>query len=375
VVTCAIGDLAVGQVATRTVTTTVDVADGTIQNTATATSPTPAPGGGTNSVDASASGPVTRPDLAIQQFVEGSANQGSTVNYVFAVNNAGSATTYAPTTVTATFPDGLVPLNAGGDGWSCQVSGQTVTCTRPDNIAPGASFAAIRVGTRVDAPPGTVLTVLARVTTAGDIVPPNDTSQTAIKADVAATPSCSSGGKVVVDPTRMWAGARYRVSGHVVAADGRVVPGQAVRVLQSGAKTLSLKTSATGTFSFSARPASGSTRIRVVVPGCAALKATIAARKAPSCRSISVTPASLKARKATRVKVRLSAGGRRLGLATVRLAGAGFARTVRTDAQGRATLRVTAKRAGILSVNAKKVAQCTRRVGVVAGATARQLTG
>jgi hypothetical protein len=362
-------------VATRTVTTKVEATDGSVQNTATATSPTPAPGGGPNSVTDSATGPVTRPDLAIQQFVEGTPNQGSTVNYVLAVNNAGSATTYAPTTVVATFPDGLVPLNAGGDGWSCQVSGQTVTCTRPDNIAPGAAFPAIRVGTRVDAPAGTVLAVLARVSTAGDIVPPNDTSQTAIKADVAASPSCASGGKVVVDPTRIWAGARYSVSGRVVAADGRVVPGQAVRVLQSGRKALSLKTSARGTFAFVARAPSGSTRIRVLVPGCGALRATIAARKAPSCRTISVTPASVKARKATRVRVRLSAGGHRLGLTTVRLAGAGVSRTVRTDAQGRATLQVRAKRAGILSVDAKAVAKCTRRVGVVAGDTARQLTG
>jgi hypothetical protein len=375
VVTCSVGDLAVGQVATRTVTTSVDVADGTLQNTATATSPTPAPGGGPNSATDSASGPVTRPDLAIGQFVEGTANQGSTVNYVFAVNNAGSATTYAPTTVTATFPDGLVPLNAGGDGWSCQVAGQTVSCTRPDNIAPGASFAAIRVGTRVDAKPGTILAVLARVSTAGDSVQPNDTSQTAIKADIAATPSCAQSGKVVVDPTRMWAGARYNVTGRVVAGDGRVVPGQAVRVLQSGHKTLALKTSPTGRFSFVARPESGATRIGVEVPGCAGLKARIAARTAPTCRSISVTPASLSARKATRVRIRLSAGGHSLGLAKVRLRGAGFAGTVRTDAQGRATLHVRAKRAGIVSVDAKAVAKCTRRVGVVAGATARQLTG
>jgi uncharacterized repeat protein (TIGR01451 family)/fimbrial isopeptide formation D2 family protein len=375
VVTCTVGDLAVGQVATRTVTTSVDVADGTLQNTATATSPTPAPGGGPNSATDSASGPVTRPDLAIAQFVEGTANQGSTVNYVFAVNNAGSATTYAPTTVTATFPDGLVPLNAGGDGWSCQVAGQTVTCTRPDNLAPGASFAAIRVGTRVDAKPGTILAVLARVSTAGDSVQPNDTSQTAIKADIAATPSCAQSGKVVVDPTRMWAGARYTVTGRVVAGDGRVVPGQAVRILQSGHRTLALKTSAAGTFSFVARPESGTTRISVEVPGCAGLKARIAARTAPTCRSISVKPASLSARKATTVRIRLSAGGHNLGLAKVRLQGAGFAGTVRTDAQGRATLHVRAKRAGIVSVDAKAVAKCTRRVGVVAGATARHLTG
>jgi hypothetical protein len=59
----------------------------------------------------------------------------------------------------------------------------------------------------------------------------------------------------------------------------------------------------------------------------------------------------------------------------VRLQGAGFAGTVRTDAQGRATLPIKPKRAGVVSVDAKAVAKCTRRVGVVAGATARQLTG
>ena len=75
------------------------------------------------------------------------------------------------------------------------------------------------------------------------------------------------------------------------------------------------------------------------------------------------------------MRIRLSAGGHSLGLAKVRLQGAGFAGTVRTDAQGRATLHVRAKRAGIVSVDAKSVAKCTRRVGVVAGATARQLTG
>jgi uncharacterized protein DUF1416 len=212
------------------------------------------------------------------------------------------------------------------------------------------------------------------VSTAGDIVEPNDTSQTAIKADLAAAPSCAQSGKVVVDPTKVWAGARYKVTGHVVAGDGRVIPGHAVRVLRSGHKTLALKTSAQGTFSFVARAASGKTRIRVDVPGCA-VNATIAAKKAPSCRSISVTPASLKARKATSVKIRLSAGGRQLGLANVRLRGAGFSGTVRTDAHGRATLRLKAKRAGIVSVDASAVAKCTKRVGVVAGATARQLTG
>jgi hypothetical protein len=75
------------------------------------------------------------------------------------------------------------------------------------------------------------------------------------------------------------------------------------------------------------------------------------------------------------VRIRLTAGGHNLGLAKVRLQGAGFAGTVRTDAQGRATLRIKPKRAGIVSVDAKAVAKCTRRVGVVAGATARQLTG
>lgn len=374
VVTCALGDLAPGAIATRTITTKVDVTEGALENTATATSPTPAPGGGPNSVTDTANGPVTRPDLAIEQFVEGKADQGSTVNYVLVIKNAGTATTYAPTTVTAVMPAGLVPLSASGDGWTCSVSGQTVTCTRPDNVAPGAAFAAIRIGTRVDAAAGTVLKVSASVRTAGDLVAANNDSLTSIAAGKPALASCAEGGKVLVDPATVWAGARYRVTGRVVASDGRVVSGQAVQVKQSGRRAVLLKTDALGRVSFVARAPSSATQIRLEAMGCGA-RATIRAKAAPSCRTISVTPGRLVAGKATRVRIRLTANGHRLGLATVRLRGAGIRATARTNANGLAMVRVKPTRAGILAVDAAQVARCVRQVGVAGGGIAPQFTG
>jgi hypothetical protein len=79
--------------------------------------------------------------------------------------------------------------------------------------------------------------------------------------------------------------------------------------------------------------------------------------------------------KATRVRIRLSAGGRRLGLAAVRLQGPGVNQSVRTNGAGRAGVWIRPDRAGIVSVDAARVARCTRRLGVVAQSTAQQLTG
>ena len=374
VVTCTVGDLAPGQVATLTITTTVDATNGSIQNTATATSPTPDGGGGPSTATDDAGGSVTRPDLAIAQFVDGTAEPGATVDYTLMVSNAGTAPPYAPTTVVATMPAGLIPVAASGSGWSCKVTGQQITCTRSGGLAPGASFPAIHIATRVTAAAGTMLNVVATVATAGDLVPANNRSQTAIVAAPEAVATCTGGGELLVTPTRLWAGARYRVTGRVVAADGRVVPGQSVRVQGAGRRALVLRTSAHGAFSFTARPASGATRYRLTTPGCG-LRATVTARRAPSCRSLTVRPGSLEAGEAARVRIRLRAGKRALGFAAVHLRGAGIDRTVRTDGDGRASVRVRPQQAGIVSVSATRVASCARRVGVVAGATARQLTG
>lgn len=72
------------------------------------------------------------PQLAVtlNDNSNGSAHSGQTVTY-----NATTTVTAAdenhPITLTDTFPNGLVPQTSGlgGDGWTCSVDGQTVTCT------------------------------------------------------------------------------------------------------------------------------------------------------------------------------------------------------------------------------------------------------
>ncbi len=57
---------------------------------------------------------------------------GEAIEYKLTVKNNGPDNA-GTVTVTDTLPAGVVPVNGGatGGGWSCNVSGQTVTCTRP----------------------------------------------------------------------------------------------------------------------------------------------------------------------------------------------------------------------------------------------------
>lgn len=68
----------------------------------------------------------------------GTAHTGQTVTYSAATTLSGSAET-RPITLTDKFPADLVPQTSGlgGTGWSCGVSGQTVTCTLPPPTSTG----------------------------------------------------------------------------------------------------------------------------------------------------------------------------------------------------------------------------------------------
>ena len=73
---------------------------------------------------------------------------GSTGTYVLGVRNTGHSATVGTTTVRTTLPAGLRPRSAGGTGWACRISGQSLTCTRTAALAVGAStpLAWVRVG-------------------------------------------------------------------------------------------------------------------------------------------------------------------------------------------------------------------------------------
>ncbi len=67
---------------------------------------------------------------------------GSNASYTISVTNgtaSGNEREDNPVTVIDVLPAGLTFVSAAGTGWSCSASGQTVTCTRPPVLDPGAT--------------------------------------------------------------------------------------------------------------------------------------------------------------------------------------------------------------------------------------------
>src|SRR4051794_11971197 len=95
-------------------------------------------------------------------FTEG--DKGRT--YALVASNAGNQTSSGPVSVTDTLPSGLSATSIEGDGWDCTTA--TLTCTRSDTLATGASYPKIVVTVDVarDAPASVVNT--AAVTHAGE---------------------------------------------------------------------------------------------------------------------------------------------------------------------------------------------------------------
>ncbi len=56
------------------------------------------------------------------------------------MTNISHTPTTGPVTVTDTPPGGMMPLAAAGPGWHCAIAVRTMTCTRSDVLAAGASF-------------------------------------------------------------------------------------------------------------------------------------------------------------------------------------------------------------------------------------------
>jgi peptidoglycan/xylan/chitin deacetylase (PgdA/CDA1 family) len=90
--------------------------------------------------------------------------RGETGALTLSVSNpTDGATDGSTTTVTHPIPAGLTSLGASGTGWTCAGT-NTVTCTRADVLAPGASFPPITINVRVATTANAVLTTAPRVT-------------------------------------------------------------------------------------------------------------------------------------------------------------------------------------------------------------------
>src|SRR6185295_7291785 len=104
-------------------------------------------GGQTNTSNDSATDPTTinqLPDMTIAKTHVGNFTQGQVgATYSITATNSGFAASSGTVTVTDTLPPGLTASAISGTGWVCVLG--TLTCTRSDALAAGASYPVITV--------------------------------------------------------------------------------------------------------------------------------------------------------------------------------------------------------------------------------------
>ncbi len=119
-------------------------------------------------------------NLAINKSHTGNFTQDQVgAQYTIAVTNNGPDASTGQVTVTDTLPAGLTATAINGPGWNCVLA--TLTCTRSDSLAAGASYPPITltVDVAVDAPPSVINR--ATVTGGGDPTPSTDDDPTTIE--------------------------------------------------------------------------------------------------------------------------------------------------------------------------------------------------
>ncbi len=96
--------------------------------------------------------------------------------FTVTVTNSGTPSTIGVVTLTDTVPTGLTPTAASGTGWTCAVTGATVTCTRSDALAPGASYPPVTITVNVAANAPASVANTATISGGGDVNTANNTA-------------------------------------------------------------------------------------------------------------------------------------------------------------------------------------------------------
>src|SRR5262249_29565314 len=149
------------------VTNTATVAGGGEVNTA-----------NNSSTDVTPTTPVA--DLTIAKSAVGTFRQGDAADtYTITVSNVGSAPTSGPASVTDPLAAGLAAAAADAgtiNGWTVTFSGQTVTATRSDALAVGASYPAFVVTVSVASNAPASVTNTATVAGGGEVNTANNSA-------------------------------------------------------------------------------------------------------------------------------------------------------------------------------------------------------
>jgi uncharacterized repeat protein (TIGR01451 family) len=192
-------------------------------------------GGEVNTASGSASDPTTitqLADLTVGVADPGNFTQGDASDtYTITVSNAGHGPTAGTVTVTDVLPAGLTPTGDTGtsNGWAFSTSGQTVTATRSDVLASGASYPSLTVTVAVsDFAPASVANPVT-VAGGGEIITDNDSASDS--TSIAAMPASAL---TITTPFPVVVGAPFSLTVDAVDAIGRVTPAY------QGSVTLSL---------------------------------------------------------------------------------------------------------------------------------------
>jgi uncharacterized repeat protein (TIGR01451 family) len=206
--------------------------------------------------------PGNAPDLSLAITHQPAAfGAGSATGYfTLAPANIGSAATSGAVTVVDTLPAGMQASAATGAGWSCSISGQTVTCTSTQAIAAGANASPIQL--RVAVAPGSVGQVLANTAVISGGQEP-----AAFAGNNSATDTVAIAGSASVQGT-VWRDLNHN---RILDSGEARLPGWTVELLQSGAVVATSTTDANGAYAFAAVAPGSAYQIRFRSPGAASL--------------------------------------------------------------------------------------------------------
>jgi uncharacterized repeat protein (TIGR01451 family) len=160
---------------------TVNVTASTTGNLVNTTGAVSSTNGGTGNT-ATATLTVQPADLTITKVANGTFTRGQTgATYTITVNNIGIGPTTGTVTVVDTLPavvNTIVPTALTGTGWTCTLG--TLTCTRSDVLAPGASYPAITLTVNIPVNIRNTFTNTVTVSGGGETNTTNDTGTSTV---------------------------------------------------------------------------------------------------------------------------------------------------------------------------------------------------
>jgi len=136
------------------------------------------------------------PDMTLGKSHVGNFTRGSMASYTIPVSNVSPyGSTSGVVTINDTLPIGITPAGATGTGWTCSVSGQTLSCVRSDSLAAASAYPSITLNALVAQSAPATLTNTATVAGGGEVNLLNDAAtdvaNTVSIADLAVTNTAS----------------------------------------------------------------------------------------------------------------------------------------------------------------------------------------